>query len=916
MASSGSTAGPRLLANLLSHEKDYAKALGGVVDASGAACTALLLYQPWLNDPRPSNGEEPPGNSVIHSLAVADAGLRTYTAAVETYVEGLKELRDLEDGVRNLVRDREILVTRVLKTSNKSSNRDSIFSAPSPSHSTVSLDSYSGKTYSAFGGKTSKLAHWQSELHGCESQLAAAQRELELKRISAVRDGLRLRATAMVECGARWTEAGRAILQLETTGAPLPLPPLQDFLSNINKPLPDDASSLTPSQSASQLEADVDLHIPPAHAIADLGLPTSTPHVLSRRITEEELGGGSSSSDEDEVEVVDNPRFGARSSKQKDAPPVSARRDESPSKSRFFGSIRGLFGHTKTAPSISGDPEDSRAEEKPPKPRKVKTWDTRTDKNLRKAEPVVVAGNPSTSALDVSTPRARRLRKDSPDKQQRRRSASVDGAFPIASSSAGREGSTPVPKRKSTKKKRVTGETSPSSGLSRNSSITSAPATFSPRATSPVPPLPSVNRVPSHKRQLSLSTHTPVTTRTERRVSSPSVQSHSLMSIVEDVARVNRSENNRGRERTLSGGLVSVKAPQSFSKKEIDGLPLENFLPGARERTTSSFKSKASKITTLFDVKAPASPIREHIEGLPVGSIVLASSSTAHSAPSPHASKSATPAPVASPSNAAASSSGSSPPAPSSSSPLPRPPLRSALRNGGSRTPSPMSSAGRAPSPVKGLLVVQAPSPLHAVANTASSSNFVPEVVQTKSFSPPVQPKSLSPIPSSLLEDDDDTASISSYETTHEMFDDTQDEATPKPAPASPAPPPPDKEYIVLSPSAPNGAVHIQNGTDVSISSDSTVNNGTPKRRKSVRVSLRPTFSATPPAIEYEEWHPSENTVIGETEAESSHGKRNGWKDGEPPDMWQDSSDEDEEYSTARRLLNRVAKKQKKARGG
>ncbi len=689
------------------------------------------------------------------------------------------------------------------------------------------------------------------------------------------------------------------------------MPSLQDFISNINKPLPDDASSLTPSQSASQLEPDVDLHIPPAHAIADLGLPTSTPHVLSRRITEEELGGGSSSSDEDEVEVVDNPRFGARSSKQKDAPAVSARRDESPSKSRFFGSIRGLFGHTKKASSISGDPEDSRAEEKPPKPRKVKTWDTRTDKNLRKAEPIVVAGSPSASALDVSTPRARRLRKDSPDKRQRRRSASVDGAFatPETSSSA-------VPKRKSTKKKRLAGETSPSSGLSRNSSITSAPATFSARAISPAPPLPAVDRAPSHKRQLSLITHTPVSTRTERRVSSPSVQGHSLMSIVEGVARVNRqatSENDRGRERTLSGGLVSVKAPQSFSKKEIDGLPLENFLPGARERTTSSSKSKAHKITTLFDVKAPASSIREHIEGFPAGSVLLASSSTAHSAPSQHASKSASHAPVASPSNAAASpSSGSSQPAPSSSSPFPRPPLRSALRNGGSRTPSPMSSAGRAPSPVKGLLVVQAPSPLHAVATTAST----PQVIQTQSFSPPVQTKSTSPIPSSLLEDDDDNASVSSYETTHEMFDDAQDEATPKPAPASPAPPPPDKEYIILSPPAPNGAVHIQSGTDVSISSDSTVNNGTPKRRKSVRVSLRPTFSPTPPAIEYEEWRPSENTVIGQTEAESSGGKRNGWKDGEPPDMWQDSSDEDEEYSTARRLLNRVAKKEKKARGG
>ena len=87
----------------------------------------------------------------------------------------------------------------------------------SPSHSTVSLDTLNGKSY-ALGGKSSKLPHWQAELHGCEAQLANAQRSLEAKRVSAVRDGLRLRATAMIECGTRWTEAGRAILQMNADG--------------------------------------------------------------------------------------------------------------------------------------------------------------------------------------------------------------------------------------------------------------------------------------------------------------------------------------------------------------------------------------------------------------------------------------------------------------------------------------------------------------------------------------------------------------------------------------------------------------------------------------------------------------------------------------------------------------------------
>lgn len=112
MASAGSTASPRLLANLLTHEKEYAKALATLVDAGGAAGTALILYQPWLNH-HGGGSEDGHGRSVLQSLALADVGLRTYAAAFESYVEGLKELRDLEDSVRNLIRDREILCVPV-----------------------------------------------------------------------------------------------------------------------------------------------------------------------------------------------------------------------------------------------------------------------------------------------------------------------------------------------------------------------------------------------------------------------------------------------------------------------------------------------------------------------------------------------------------------------------------------------------------------------------------------------------------------------------------------------------------------------------------------------------------------------------------------------------------------------------------
>jgi hypothetical protein len=73
-----------------------------------------------------------------------------------------------------------------------------------------------------------------------------------------------------------------------------------------------------------------------------------------------------------------------------------------------------------------------------------------------------------------------------------------------------------------------------------------------------------------------------------------------------------------------------------------------------------------------------------------------------------------------------------------------------------------------------------------------------------------------------------------------------------------------------------------------------------PQRRKSVRVSLQPTFSPTPPAID-------------DTEDEAEEGSRHApWSSPPPADMWEDSSEEDVEYQKAKKLLNRASRKEKK----
>ncbi|KAJ3993834.1 hypothetical protein F5050DRAFT_1778950 [Lentinula boryana] len=199
--------------------------------------------------------------------------------------------------------------------------------------------------------------------------------------------------------------------------------------------------------------------------------------------------------------------------------------------------------------------------------------------------------------------------------------------------------------------------------------------------------------------------------------------------------------------------------------------------------------------------------------------------------------------------------------------------------------------------------------------------------------------------------DSSDAASISSYETGLEAFDDVvEDSGDETETGQGPSTPPPHEV-----------AYHLNGGrSDVSSSSTSTstltqtqkelqnaiantsipgltqsntaVNSITiithsspPRRRKSVRVSLQPTYSVTPPAIEYEdedeigigaEEHASdtdESEASGENR-KSVHDERQ--TDGVArQDIWADSSDEDVEYQKARKLFSVSSALAKKSNG-
>ncbi|KAA1470938.1 hypothetical protein DENSPDRAFT_798509, partial [Dentipellis sp. KUC8613] len=248
----------RLLSALLSSEKDVHKALATVPSSSAAfaayaAASPSSLSQALLG--------------AAGAIAGADEALKTYAASVERWRESLDRVRKLEEDVSNVIRDRDILVTRLLKLSSSKKNRDSVVITPSlttapsasMSHSTLSLPSSSSSPTNS-----SKMTAAQAELQACETHLAMKERELDALRITALRDGLTDRCRAMIDCGWMWGEMGREGLRVldelratQERDRELPdgAPPLPNGVAvkPHSRPTSSDLSSIGPEQSASQI---------------------------------------------------------------------------------------------------------------------------------------------------------------------------------------------------------------------------------------------------------------------------------------------------------------------------------------------------------------------------------------------------------------------------------------------------------------------------------------------------------------------------------------------------------------------------------------------------------------------------------------------------------------------------------------
>jgi hypothetical protein len=686
------------------------------------------------------------------------------------------------------------------------------------------------------------------------------------------------------------------------------------------------------------------LHIPPAHAISELALPSTLEEP-------EDLEQDSSEEDSRPIEVVENARFATAATGANAGRRLSLRpprpRDVSGSNTTSSGTGTGTGSFSQPSSITFAPPHRSTSLSSPERERKTSggffssiaglfrgggsiggghsggsdKWKTRTETNLRAARrdedssSEDEAHNESPTRRFFSRRTSHETPRPSPPTAQKLKKRIVqedqgwisDGA--AVRGRGARKGSTRkrsalpgTPSRPSHLSASTSVHSRSSSTASVGLSAASTPGSSTPTRAKPNPKPKTDLRIEAISR------------------SSADVSRQSSLRSTGSAPRTSRRPNNTeepaaglpsspaapgsgvGRKASLSHGKsASVTYPSAPAHADVgragsSQMSLMAIVEGVTKDNRNGWERAnaglppapaggASNLDGLLSVRAPPSVTKYNLRGEGGQGIafesVLAPGSVFATPPRPALASSAPQRPSSLPPPPRVPMPATSPGSP------PKVPLRSALRNH-----SPVPAPPPTPPP-KPIVIPSAPPRVIIESDTA--------LAQTQT-------------PNGKDHDDDgsDSGSVQSFRTVRESLG---EERTPTP-PAT----------TILAASSSSLVVPGLNDSDASVSSNSAAGAGTgagTRRRKSVRVSLQPTFSPSPPALDEDEdeiWKRSgrpEPLVVGggamNDHDDHDHDKRNGrWKNGardRERDFWVDSSDEDEEYSKARRMLTRASKK-------
>ncbi|KDN40536.1 hypothetical protein K437DRAFT_188888, partial [Tilletiaria anomala UBC 951] len=177
----------RLLSNLIRSEKDHVSHLSSVVAVSHAAASALAAWGTSEVSDVAATSEEL--SRLLHEIAEAQ---RTHVQAIEGCRAALKDVLDREASIRDVVRDRDILINRLIKASKKKvkDGRE---------------DTRAEKVHDA-----------QRELQACEQILASEEAALIGVKRRTFKEALTMRMKTMGDVGNAMVEAAQeAILLLD-----------------------------------------------------------------------------------------------------------------------------------------------------------------------------------------------------------------------------------------------------------------------------------------------------------------------------------------------------------------------------------------------------------------------------------------------------------------------------------------------------------------------------------------------------------------------------------------------------------------------------------------------------------------------------------------------------------------------------
>lgn len=777
----------------------------------------------------------------------------------------------------------ECRVTRLIKASKQQK----------PTREAVISDSGS-LTSLVFGEGSSKLNVAQSELQACESHLANKERELEVLRLSTIRVGLHARCTALVNCGWSWAEMGkeglRALESLDTMTNghcelytisdsapsqffPLVSPPHSPRFPVASKPLsdtgdaPSDLSSILPSHSASQIglvlspgpsdfrPPDTEqpipgpsrlysFEIPPAHSISDHAIPTGTEAPPVEADSSSEDHGPLEAVENDQLVNLREPR--RRTTKSKRRPEVNT------------------IKMAEKSALPNGSP--------------VTKYKGERDGSRKHGVLGTIAGlfTKSSPKKNRSSKMNRNPKGESSDDDDVKYLAVSPSKHEVHSTSVGGEKLKKRRKNRASTLDHHTFEThwptSAGKGKARAASLDYGHGGRS-ASQDQLPPQRVITR-----RRSSSQPHLPLPSEGVSMSRSNSLtKSVASITSAPPLSNPSRAPTPGNRKRSTSGGVHSPTKTGTHSRT-VSGSsgpinpvhPQTNLMSIVEEAVRFNRETRISMNPNnrLESIKAPPSVsevlkreaeviqantqpplIPQALPPKPAGQKSLPRGPEdpviKQIPPTQHSAGINSPETTSTPTN--------KPTSPSVDKPfLGKTPLKSALRNP-SRTPS--------------------PNPL--TLRSAVSSPLPPQLIGKISERP-----------------EDDDASISSYETGHENFDSRSE--------SPPAPPVPPRDPIV-NPGVDSDLSHGTSSTAIA-----STDTGIPTRRKSVRMSLPPTYSITPPAKD--DWEVAKLPWSGPREyvqEEASWTSRSG-NVGEQ-DLWEDSTDEDEEYHTARKLLNKLS---------